>query len=55
MKLDRNDLVAAGSVCAIIWGVGLIYPPAAWIVGGALGLTASILVAKSNEGRRGDS
>lgn len=37
------DLIAIGGAAAITYGVFLIFPPAGWIVGGALALAAAIL------------
>lgn len=40
------DLVAVGSVGMIVYGVGLVYAPAEWIVAGGFGLAAAWLVAR---------
>lgn len=33
--VDARDLLFFGGIAAICYGVALIYPPAAWIIGGA--------------------
>lgn len=40
------DLVAFGSMAAVVYGVALIHPPSAYIVGGLAVLTATILRAR---------
>lgn len=32
---DARDLLFFGGIASVCYGVALIYPPAAWIIGGA--------------------
>ena len=47
------DLVALGGLAAVVYGVALIYAPAAWILGGLVAAaTAAGLSRRGNQVRR---
>ena len=41
------DILMVGGAGAISYGAGQVYPPAAWLVGGALALLAGVKLARS--------
>lgn len=49
------DVVALAGIGAVVYGVALIYQPAAWILGGLVAFlgAAAITVARGNAPRRG--
>jgi hypothetical protein len=55
MKPDFWDVLACASGLAIIYGTALIYAPAAWILGGLMGIGAAVAGVHARNGeRRGD-
>jgi hypothetical protein len=42
----RPDALMAAGAGALSYGASLIYPPAGWLVAGALALTAGVLAAR---------
>jgi len=45
------DLVALGGLAGMVYGVALIYPPAAWILGGLLATAGAAGVSRLLERR----
>lgn len=41
--IDARDVIALAGLAALIYGIAQIYPPAAWIVGGAALLFVSVI------------
>lgn len=39
--IDLGDVVFAASVAAVCYGAAQVYQPAAWIIGGAIGIIAA--------------
>lgn len=48
MKNLPDFLVVLGTV-AVVYGIYAVYPPAAWIVGGACSLAIGLLMARSEK------
>ncbi len=44
------DILATGGAGCIVYGAGLIYPPAGWIVGGVLSIGAAVMLSRGSDG-----
>jgi len=53
VRVALEDVLATLSTGAIIYGVAMIYVPAAWIAAGAMGLGVAIMLAAGRR-KRGD-
>ena len=42
------DATAIAGACGVVYGVAQVYPPAAWIVGGAAACLAGLLFDRSD-------
>lgn len=43
---EAADLIGLGGYGALVYGIGRVYAPAAWIIGGAIACVAGLLLSR---------